>query len=173
MEELAENRTVRTIREQTELLFYNMSISMRTCRRDWPICGAPAWRYMYHTLHYCDRWFINPERFTEPWLHAPDLDRVDEPCGAVLSDTELAAYFDYVRTKILRYLCGLTDAELYGKPEGCGSTRLELIFGQFRHFMCHIGILNGITIAHTGQYPLVLGMSKWKSSAYAGKLYEE
>ncbi len=44
---------------------------------------------------------------------------------------------------------------------------------QFRHFMAHIGILNGITIAHTGKYPMVFNLSNWKSGKFEGKLYDD
>ncbi len=50
--------------------------------------------------------------------------------------------------------------------------RLELILGQFRHFMCHIGILNGITIANTNKYPVVAGLDEWKANKLDGKLFD-
>lgn len=164
---------VQSIHEQTQLIFFNMAISMKTCNRDWIICGTPVWRYFYHTLHSCDKWFINPRRFSEPWLHHPLLDRVDEPCDTVLSDRELTDYFTYVQGKVLRYIGRLTDTDLYEKPEGCEFTRMELVFGQFRHFMCHIGIFNGITIANTGRYPKVYGLTEWEAKEVNGALYDE
>ena len=50
---------------------------------------------------------------------------------------------------------------------------LELILGQYRHFMCHIGILNGTTIAKIDKYPMVLGLDAWKENKLDGKLFDE
>ena len=146
---------------------------MKTCKRDALICGTPAWRYIYHTIHSCDKWFINPVKHNEPWLHGVNLDKVDEKCDKVLSDKELFEYFEYVKEKTLRYLGELNDDNLLERPENCEFTCFELILGQFRHFMCHIGILNGITIATEGKYPRVRGLSDWRVDASKGKLYEE
>lgn len=168
-----ERRLVESIRQQTELMFYNLSVSMKTCNRDWLICGTPAWRYFYHTLHSCDQWFINPHHFAEPWLHVENMNNVDAPCDKVLTDKELWEYFDYVEKKTLHYLDGLSDSDLYDRPNDCRDNRLELIFAQFRHAIAHIGILNGITIAHTGKYPMVFNISNWEAGKLEGKLYDE
>ncbi|MDD3244455.1 MAG: hypothetical protein PHD32_12175 [Eubacteriales bacterium] len=164
---------VKMIQEQTELIFCNMSISMKTCPWEGQICGTPVWRYFYHTLHSCDKWYRNPNAFAEPAIHAPALDKVDLPCDKTLTEKELWDYFDAVRGRTLAYLNELTDAELYEKPQGCPYTRLELVLGQFRHFMCHIGIFDGLTIAQTGKYPTVLGLEGWQEKLRDGKLYDE
>ncbi len=161
------------ISQQTELIFYNMSISMKTCERNSLICDVQAWRYFYHTLHSCDKWFINPSDFTEPSIHTENLDKVDIPTETVLSDEDIWSYFHQVKNKIINYLSDISDDMLSEKPIGCEFTRLELILGQFRHFMCHIGILNGITIANKGKYPMVIGLDAWKQNKCDGKLYDE
>ncbi|MCX7772233.1 MAG: DinB family protein [Clostridia bacterium] len=167
------NTLINSIQEQTDLIFYNMSISMQTCDRDFDICGAPAWRYVYHTLHSCDKWFRNPNDFVEPEIHTENLDKVDLPCDKVLSDHDLHQYFVGVRERTLNHLASLEDSQLSERPSGCEFTRLELILGQFRHFMCHIGILNGMTIAKKNKYPQVYGLDKWKANKMGGGLYEE
>ncbi len=167
------NDLVNVIYQQTELIFYNMAISMKTTDRDALICGVPAWRYIYHTLHSCDKWFINPSIFSEPAIHVEHLEQVDVPCNKVLTDEELWEYYDLVKKKVMTYLKSLCDEQLYEKPEKCEFTVLELILGQFRHFMCHIGINNGITIAKTNRYPNVLGLDAWKANKLDGTLYDE
>ena len=170
---MAEDTLIKVISQQTELIFYNMQISMKTCDRNYLICGVPAWRYVYHTLHSCDKWFVNPNEYTEPSIHVENLDKVDIPCDKVLSDDELWQYFYDVKNKVMAYLASLTDSQLYEKPKNCDFTVLELILGQYRHFMCHIGILNGTTIAKIDKYPMVLGLDAWKENKLDGKLFDE
>lgn len=160
---------IETIKVQMERNFYNLEISMKTCDRNTDICGAPAWRYFYHTLHSCDRWFFNPYVYTEPELHVDNLDKVDLPCEKVLSDEELWAYFAQVKNKVYAYLDGLTDDALYTAPENCPYNRMQLMMGQMRHFMAHVGIFNGLTIAHTGRYPMCIGLM----GEMDGKLWDE
>lgn len=168
-----ERRIVDMITQQTELIFYNMEISMKTCDRNYLICEVPVWRYFYHTLHSCDKWFINPYDFEEPSIHTDDLDKVDLPCSSELSDELLWEYYYQVKEKINAYLVSICDEQLYEKPKNCDFTRMELILGQYRHFMCHIGIFNGITISNINKYPLVLGLDAWKSNEFDVKLFDE
>lgn len=164
---------VSSLREQTALLFGNLRIVLKTYDREAPICGTPSWRYVYHTLHSCDKWYVNPSRFTEPPIHTSLLDKVDLPTDTVLSDAALEGYLGEVEARTYAYLDALTDADLYQKPEDCPYTRLELALGQFRHFMCHIGILNGITIANTGKYPYVMGLDYSRKDGGIDRLYDE
>lgn len=158
---------------QTELIFYNMEISMKTCDWNYQICGSPVWRYFYHTLHSCDKWLQNPSQYEEPQIHEENLDKVDLPCSRILTEEELWAYYEEVKGRALEYLGQLLDEELYEKPYKCAFTRMELILGQYRHFMCHIGIFNGITIANTGRYPMVAGLDQMVNNQLDGKLYDE
>jgi len=166
---MAQFALTQSIKKQTEIIFYNMEIAMKTCNWSEKICGTDAWRYIYHTLHSCDRWFINPEHFIEPSIHTPLLDKVDIKTDSYLSKEELWDYFEQVKHKTLDYLEHLSDEELYEKPKDCSRTKVELILGQYRHFMCHIGILNGVTIATTNKYPMVVGLE----GARDGKLFDE
>jgi len=152
---------VDAIKSSTELMLYNLGISMKTCDWQADICGAPAWRYIYHIIHSCDKYFINPVVFEEPHFHQPDLDWPDAPSNVILDCGLLWAYYERTREKIIAYLNTLSDEQLCETPEKCHLSRFELILGQHRHMYAHIGILNGITISHTGQYPHIVNASNW------------
>jgi hypothetical protein len=140
-------------------MFDNLRIAMDTSDWNADICGAPAWRYIYHTLHSADKFFINPTQYTEPPFHIPKLDWPDSPSEIIVSRETLYEYYEQVRQKILDYLDGLTDNQLTERPNGKLSS-LGLVLSQFRHMYAHIGILNGITIARTNQYPRILNESR-------------
>lgn len=172
---MIDNPNAETLKISTELMFHNLKIAMDTVDWNANVCGTPAWRYIYHTLHSADKWFINPsKRFDEPEppFHTPKLDWPDTPSDVILSKETLYGYYEQVREKILDYVSGLDDTELCKIPDGCKSTRLGLILSQFRHMYAHIGILNGITIANTGQYPRVINESTWGSGNLPEGLYD-
>lgn len=143
------------------------------------MCGAPAWRYVYHTIHSADKWFFNPFVFDEPPFHRDGMDNPDNPCTIELSDTELPEYLEKVKRKTADYLDALTDKELYECPPDCVFTRMDLVLmqcrrGRFdggvlppfgdlaatsccRHLNIHVGMLNGQTIERTGKFPVVVG----------------
>ena len=133
--------------------FINMKIALQTYDRDALCCGAPCWRWAYHTIHSADKWFFNPFVYEEPDFHEPGMDNPFNPCTVVLTDAQLLAYLERVWKKTLDYLDTLTDAMLYEKPENCSYTRMELVLRQYRHFLFHIGMLNGQTAAATGTFP--------------------
>lgn len=162
-----------SIAQQTEVLFHNLRTVLKTYDREAPLAGAPSWRYVYHTIHSCDKWFRNPARFQEPAFHVPGLDNPDAPCDVVLTDEQLTAYAEEVALRTRDYLESLEDSALAEKPEGCEFTRLELVLGQFRHFMCHVGMLNMLTISLTGRYPAVAGLTQQREGLREDKLYEE
>ena len=150
-------RHIETIKRQVTANFINLETAIKTYDRSALICGAPAWRYAYHTIHSADKWFFNPYIFTEPDFHEEGMDNPDNPCTTTLSDEQLLAYLYRVKEKTLDYLDGLTDEMLYEKPESCDKTRLELMFAQFRHISDHTGLLNGNTIERTGRFPAYVG----------------
>jgi len=152
-----------SIKTSVDLMFYNLRIAMKTCDWQADICGAPAWRYIYHTIHSCDKFFINPAVFDEPPFHSPGLDWPDMQSDIVLSAELLWGYYERTYGKIMVHLDVLTDEQLVEMPEKCNMTRLELVLAQFRHMYAHIGILNGITIAQTAQYPHVVNESNWNA----------
>ena len=164
---------VSTIKNLTELMFCNLKIAMDTSDWNAEICGAPAWRYIYHTIHSCDKFFINPSVYDEPPFQTPKLDWPDTPSKVVLDRYTLYGYYQQVKEKILKYVENLTDEKLTEIPNGCSNTRLGLIMEQFRHMYAHVGILNGITIANTGKYPRVLNISDYLSGEHRGDLYDD
>ncbi|MDE6725367.1 MAG: DinB family protein, partial [Ruminiclostridium sp.] len=125
-----------------------------TYNRNAPMCGIPAWRYVYHTIHSVDKWFFNPFVYNEPTFHEEGMDNPDNPCTVELSDDELLEYLGRVKQKTFDYLDGLTDKELYECPENCTFTRMDLVLIQFRHISFHTGMLNGQTVELTGRFPV-------------------
>jgi hypothetical protein len=89
----------------------------------------------------------------------------------MLSKEMLYAYFVKVRQKIISYIDNLNDVQLNERPGG-KLTRLGLILSQFRHMYAHIGILNGVTIANTQQYPRVINEGAWCSGRLPEGLYD-
>jgi len=53
------------IARQTDSNFVNLIIALKTYDRNALVKGAPAWRFVYHTLHSADKWFFNPNHYTE------------------------------------------------------------------------------------------------------------
>lgn len=151
------NALCEIIKRQVIPNFINLETAIRTYERDTPVCGSPAWRYVYHTIHSADKWFINPFEYNEPCFHKNCMDNPDNPCDVVLSDEELLSYLERVRKKTIGYIDTLTDKMLYEKPENCKYTRFELVLGQFRHISFHTGMLNGLTIEKKGEFPVFVG----------------
>jgi ribosomal-protein-alanine N-acetyltransferase len=174
-EESGESTNVITLKTGVEAMFRNMKTAMDTVDWNTDICGTPAWRYIYHTLHSADKWFINPSKRNEepePPFHTPLLDWPDTPSELVLSHETLYGYYEQVRSKILDYCDSLNDSQLNEPPQGCTGTRLGLLLSQFRHMYAHIGILNGVTIANTGNYPLIINESTWRSGIIPEGLFD-
>lgn len=147
------------IREQVLPNFINLETAIKTYDRNALVCGSPAWRYVYHTIHSADKWFFNPFVYSEPDRHEGGMDNPDIPCDIVLTDEELLDYLYDVKDKTLRYIDSLTDEMLSEKPESCPYTRFELVLMQFRHISLHIGMLNGLTVEKTGKFPVTVGAS--------------
>lgn len=157
------------IKQQADINFINLETAIKTYDRDAIVCGAPAWRYVYHTIHSADKWFFNPCVYDEPPFHTDGMDNPDNPCGIVLTDEQLLDYMHAVRRKTAVYLDGLTDDMLLEKPDGCKYTRFELVLLQFRHISMHTGMLNGLTIERTGKFPVYVGaegLDKLQKSLY-------
>lgn len=51
---------IATLKTSVDLIFHNLHIAMDTVDWNADVCGAPAWRYIYHTLHSSDKFFIIP-----------------------------------------------------------------------------------------------------------------
>ena len=150
---------IHTIKLDADALFTSGFHMLQTCNMDYILCDMPVWKHVYHMLHSCDRWYINPAIYTEPEFHVENLNSLDIKSDKYLSREELLQYFDSVRTKIMNYLDTLTDEMLYDVPPGCDLNRLGLILSQLRHFYVHLGNINATTIVETNQWPLVVGIS--------------
>lgn len=141
------------IARQTDANFVNLEIALHTYDRNAPVKDAPAWRFVYHTLHSADKWFFNPYHYTERPDFEPGSDNPFAPMTRELSDAELFDLLGSVRRKTMDYLADLTDSQLNECPPDCPFTRLELILMQFRHMSVHIGMLHGLTVEKTGRFP--------------------
>lgn len=159
------------IKKQAEINFINLETALRTYDRNALVCGAPAHRYAYHTIHSADKWFFDPTDFTEPPFHKTGMDNPDAPYGTALTDEELLSYLNAVRKKTADYLDTLTDDMLYEKPGKCEYTRFELVLLQFRHISFHTGMLNGQTAERTGKFPVYVGAEGLEKLAKS--LYDE
>jgi len=167
------NKLVNQIKSEMETNFINLRTALLTYDRNAPVCGAPAWRYAYHVIHSCDKWFIDPFDYTDPDFQPKDFDKPDTPSELVISDKDILAYLDKVIVKINDYLDGLDDSQLLEKPKDCPYTRFELVLGQFRHMNTHIGLINGQTVERTNRFPVVLGMNKEARKRLDNSLYDE
>lgn len=148
------NELCEMIKKQTDANFLNLITAIKTYDRNAQVCGTPAWRFVYHTIHSADKWFFNPYIYDEPEFHEEGMDNPYAPCSTEFSDEQLLDYLDRVRRKTADYLGSLTDDRLGEYPEKCDMTRLELILMQFRHISTHIGMLNGLTTEKTGKFPV-------------------
>ena len=149
--------------------FVNLETAVKTYDRNALVCGSPAWRYVYHTIHSADKWFFNPFVYDEPDFHENGMDNPDNPCTIELTDEQLIDYLHKVRQKTLDYIDSLIDENLYEKPESCKYTRLELVLRQFSHLSFHTGMLNGQTIERTGKFPVYVAadyMDRLKKGLY-------
>nr|MCH5324045.1 DinB family protein [Eubacterium sp.] len=145
------------IKRQAAANFINLETAIKTYDRHAPVCGTPAWRYVYHAIHSADKWFFNPFIYTEPDFHEDGMDNPDNHCAAEFGDEFLLDYLAQVKQKTFDYLDGLNDEMLLQKPPQCEYTRYELVLMQFRHISLHTGMLNGQTIECTGKFPICVG----------------
>lgn len=165
------NELIDNIKKQTEVMFVNADIMLETCDLDFVLCGMPIWKHIYHMLHSCDQWFINPFEYSEPYFHEENLNSLDIPSEKILSRELLVEYLSAVKEKVLDYIDSLNDENLYEIPQGCSSNRLGLMFSQYRHFYAHLGNINGTTIMETNNWPRVIGTSG-KSGKSSEGLFE-
>ena len=149
------------IRDQTKRSIWSLKNVINCVSEEYwhkKYCEMPFWKHIYHTVHSLDRWYINPERYAEPDVHAENMNNLDVQTNEILSRADMGNYLNAVSEKITDYLSGLTDKMLSAKPEGCDYSRLHLILAQHRHLDMHIGMMMGFIIADTGMWPRVMGM---------------
>ena len=77
----------------------------------------------------------------------------------LLSKGELFEYYLKIKTKLQGYLTTLTVADLSLRPEGCTFSKLDLLLGQFKHIMFHIGMIHGCILMENGEIPDYVGLS--------------
>jgi len=162
---------VSAVKKQTEVMFCNADIMLKTCSLDFILCDMPIWKHVYHMLHSCDQWFINPCHYTEPAFHEPGLNSLEVMSEKVLSREELLQYLENVKIKIMNYIDSLTDDALSEMPPDCSGNKLSLILSQYRHFYAHLGNINATTIIETNKWPRVIG-SSGRSGASTEGYYE-
>ena len=147
---------IRQIKDQTEINFINIRDQIEVAELEAVFDGVNGSRYIFHYLHSMDRFFINPVSYIyegEKLFGIPEnLSVISSEREGYVEDTsivipreKLLAYFKYIKNKIEVYFDGLTSEELLQKPEGNEYTRLELILGQFRHQLWHVGLSSAIT----------------------------
>ena len=147
---------IRQIKAQQEINFKNVEEQIQKAYLETVFDAENNSRYIFHYLHSMDRFFINPIGYVyegEKLFGIPEKLSVIDPKRAgyesdtsiVISREQLTAYLEHVKSKIGRYFETLTADMLLEKPEGCEYTRLELILGQFRHLMWHVGVSSAIT----------------------------
>ena len=150
---------VDSIKAHTKIMFQNADIMLKTCNLDFVLCDFPVWKHVYHMLHSCDQWFINPTIYEEPDFHEPNMNSLNIMTEKRLSRDELSGYLESVQTKIIAYLDSLTDEALCELPQNCQTNRLSLILSQQRHFYAHLGYINATTIIETNEWPRVIGIT--------------
>jgi len=165
------NELVAAIKNHAKVMFQNADIMLQTCNLDYILCDFPIWKHVYHMLHSCDQWFINPNHYNEPDFHEPNMNSLNIMTETVLSREELLRYLNDIQTKITNYLDMLTDEMLYELPQDCLTNRLSLILSQQRHFYAHLGNINATTIIETNEWPRVIGITG-KSGDSSEGLYE-
>lgn len=162
---------VKIIIRQTEILFKNLNAQIERCNLDAEIDGIQNARYLFHAIHSLDKWFINPEPFCEPDKTVTggipaELSVIDskrkgftQANGTHISREQLLQYAISVEKKIQGYLLTLTDEKLVERAQDNGKfTRLELILGQFRHLMWHLGVSSAVTFMHDQTWPEYFGL---------------
>lgn len=107
------NELCKIIKNTVKPNFLNIKTSIQTYDREALCCGVPCWRWVYHTLHSADKWFINPNDYEEPAFHEEGMDNPDNPCKVILSDDQLLEYLESIERKTMDYLDSLTDEMLY------------------------------------------------------------
>ena len=162
---------VDSIKAHTQIMFQNADIMLKTCNLDFVLCDFPVWKHVYHMLHSCDQWFINPTIYEEPDFHEPNMNSLNVMTAKRLSRDELSIYLESVQTKIIEYIDSLTDEALYKLPQNCQTNRLSLILSQQRHFYAHLGNINATTIIETNEWPRVIGITG-KSGGSSEGLFE-
>ena len=158
-----EKNLVSIIRSQSTQLFKNTEylfdyVDNRLLAEK--ICKWPLWRQLYHLLHSMDQWFINPYMYKDQREDGYNIAALSSDCNRPpLTKEELFEYYRMIKGKVGDYLGSLKEASLSEYPEGSKFTRLDLVLGQFRHIMFHIGMIHGCILMKNGEIPNYVGLA--------------
>ena len=151
-----------SLKNQSMILFENIEATIEKIDEDWLTKDSFRWRpwkQLYHMLHSIDQWFINPYIYKHPDFHQPGMNKLsDNSQDKQLTKQDLYSYFVSVKNKISSYLDTLTIQTLAEKPDKCKFTRLDLILGQFRHIMYHLGFLQSCMSIDNEELPEYRGL---------------
>lgn len=171
---------IRQIKDQTEINFINIRDQIEVAELEAVFDGVNGSRYIFHNLHSMDRFFINPMSYVYKGdklfdipenlsVIATEREGYVADTSIVISRKKLLEYFEYVKNKIEKYFDELTGDQLLQRPEGSEYTRLELILGQFRHQMWHVGLSSAITFENKKLWNKFSGLSALNKKFFGGK----
>lgn len=160
------------IKTQTEILFLNISDQLDTANLEYEYNNLNNSRYIFHYLHSLDKFFIDPTKYVYDETKAlgipENLSVIAEKKagyevaeGFVIPREKLHMYFESIKRKIYCYLNEMDDIKLLEKPENYSYTRFELILGQYRHVMWHVGLSSAITFLADGHGTKYTGLVKF------------
>ncbi len=161
---------IKQIKAQIEINFQNIKDQIEVADLEAVFDGVNGSRYIFHNLHSMDRFFINPANYVyegEKLFGIPEnlsvistaREGFVEDTSIVIPREKLMAYFEFVTNKIEHYMENLTVEELVQKPQGSEYTRLELILGQMRHQMWHVGLSSAITFENKNIWNTFTGLN--------------
>ena len=134
---MSENLLSKIIAEQTEILLKNINSVVQSANLEAEFDGLNASRFIFHTLHSLDKWFVNPAEYKYDEnssggvaenlsVISSSREDFDAAPGVVIPRENLEKYAVSVAQKIRNYLANLSDKM------------------QVRHVMCHVGISSAI-----------------------------
>lgn len=165
---------IQQIKVQTEILFLNISDQLETANLEYEYNNLNNSRYIFHYLHSLDKFFIDPTEYVYDErkiigipenlsVIAEEKDGYELAKGYVIPREKLHVYFENIKNKIYCYLDKMDDEELLEQPENYSYTRFELILGQYRHVMWHVGLSSAITFLADGHGTKYTGLVKFAS----------
>ncbi|MCQ2585210.1 MAG: hypothetical protein MJ185_06430 [Treponema sp.] len=165
---------VELIQRQTDILLKNVEDQINGADLEVVFDGLNNSRYLFHMLHSMEKYFMNPYDYKYDLEQAlgikEDYSVIDDKREGYIKDDELIIsreklqqYFEVVSGKINAYVESLTDEELLEKPVDCPHTKFELILGQYRHIMFHLGLSECLTVQTKGVWLPYTGFKYIKS----------
>lgn len=162
------------LQQQSEILLLNVQDQIKDADLEVVLDGVNNSRYLFHMLHSMEKYFFNPYEYKYEEKETLGIEEnysvIDDQREGYIKDDELIIsreklqqYFNLVAEKIRDYLENITDEELLEKPENCPHTRFELILGQYRHIMFHLGISEALTVQSKNMWPKYTGFKYIKS----------